>query len=161
MQSTANTVSHITNPAGNKDVTRPQIIDDFISMYQQLNKDTLHLLTEVYSDEVIFQDPLHKVQGLENLTTYFANLYANVDFIEFNIKDVSSTHEQASVFWEMHYRHFKLNKGNLITVEGMSQLKFSSKITSHRDYFDLGSMLYEQLPLLGHMIKLVKNKASA
>nr|WP_319593236.1 nuclear transport factor 2 family protein [Shewanella donghaensis] len=139
-------------------------------MYKQLNKDTLHLLKPVYSDDVVFQDPLHKVEGIQLLTLYFANLYANVDHIEFDIKEVSFNHEQASVFWEMQYSHPKLNKGDLISVEGMSQLKFSKqthsnttsaqKITSHRDYFDLGSMLYEQIPLLGSLIKMVKNKAS-
>ncbi|WP_102531381.1 nuclear transport factor 2 family protein [Shewanella sp. 10N.286.52.B9] len=161
MPSTANTVSHLTEPASNNDLARPQIIDDFIGMYQQLNKDSLHLLNQVYSDEIIFQDPLHKVEGIENLSLYFANLYANVDHIEFDIKEVSCSHQQAAVFWAMHYRHSKLNNGQLITVEGMSQLKFSDKITAHRDYFDLGSMLYEQLPLVGRLIKFIKNKASA
>ncbi|WP_076541286.1 nuclear transport factor 2 family protein [Shewanella sp. UCD-KL21] len=130
-------------------------------MYQQLNKDSLHLLKQVYSDDISFQDPLHKVEGIENLTLYFANLYANVDHIEFNIKQVSCSHQQAAVFWVMRYRHPKLNKGQLITVEGMSQLSFNEKITAHRDYFDLGSMLYEQLPLIGRLIKYIKNKASA
>ncbi|MCL1067202.1 nuclear transport factor 2 family protein [Shewanella olleyana] len=143
------------------DLVQPQIIDDFINMYQSLNKNSLYLLKQVYSKDVVFQDPLHKVHGLNDLTNYFANLYENVDSIDFDIKQVNATSSQASVFWCMTYSHSKLNGGNPITVDGMSHLSFSEKITAHRDYFDLGQMLYEQLPLLGKVISMVKTKASS
>ncbi len=140
---------------------QPQIIDDFVNMYQRLNKDTLHLLKQVYSDDIVFQDPLHTVKGMSALTDYFANLYANVDSINFDIQQICATSEQASVFWKMTYSHSKLNRANPIQVDGMSHLIFSDKITSHRDYFDLGQMLYEQIPVLGKVISMVKAKASS
>ncbi|WP_228768399.1 nuclear transport factor 2 family protein [Shewanella sp. TC10] len=143
------------------ELVQPQIIDDFINMYQSLNKNSLHLLKQVYSKDVVFQDPLHKVDGLNDLTNYFANLYENVDSIDFDIQQVNSTSSQASIFWRMTYSHSKLNGGKSITVDGMSHLSFSEKITAHRDYFDLGQMLYEQLPLLGKVIGMVKAKASS
>jgi hypothetical protein len=59
----------------------------------------------------------------------------------------------------MTYSHPKLNKGQSINVEGMSQLRFSDKIFAHRDYFDVGQMLYEQVPFLGGLIGLLKNRA--
>jgi len=38
----------------------------------------------------------------------------------------------------------------------MSHLKFADgKVISHRDYFDLGEMLYEHIPLLGGVIKSI------
>jgi hypothetical protein len=42
--------------------------------------------------------------------------------------------------------------GTLIKID-----KFE-KIIFHRDYFDAGAMLYEQIPLLGRVIKWVKQK---
>jgi hypothetical protein len=43
-------------------------------------------------------------------------------------------------------------------VDGFSQISFEdNKVKHHRDYFDLGSMLYEQIPVLGLLIKKIKS----
>ena len=54
------------------------LVDDFIQLYQALNKDNLHLLAQVYDDNISFTDPMHQITGLASLTQYFAKLYKNV-----------------------------------------------------------------------------------
>lgn len=145
----------------NSAVIKPNpLVDNFIELYQALNKNNLHLLGQVYGDDIIFTDPMHQISGLESLTQYFAKLYENVQHIQFEIKEVQQSDSQASLFWQMQYRHPKLNKGQLIRVDGMSQLKFNDKIYFHRDYFDLGQMLYEQVPFVGGLIRLLKTRAA-
>lgn len=145
----------------NSAVIKPNpLVDNFIELYQALNKNNLHLLGQVYGDDIIFTDPMHQISGLESLTQYFAKLYENVQHIQFEIKEVQQSDSQASLFWQMQYRHPKLNKGQLISVDGMSQLKFNDKIYFHRDYFDLGQMLYEQVPFIGGFIRLLKMRAA-
>ncbi|PTA50901.1 transcriptional regulator [Shewanella morhuae] len=145
----------------NSAVIKPNpLVDNFIELYQALNKNNLHLLGQVYGDDIIFTDPMHQISGLESLTQYFAKLYENVQHIQFEIKEVQQSDSQASLFWQMQYRHPKLNKGQLIRVDGMSQLKFNDKIYFHRDYFDLGQMLYEQVPCVGGLIRLLKTRAA-
>ncbi|MGI2064942.1 nuclear transport factor 2 family protein [Shewanella sp. MF08487] len=145
----------------NSAVIKPNpLVDNFIELYQALNKNNLHLLGQVYGDDIIFTDPMHQISGLESLTQYFAKLYENVQHIQFEIKEVQQSDSQASLFWQMQYRHPKLNKGQLISVDGMSQLKFNDKIYFHRDYFDLGQMLYEQVPFIGGLIRLLKMRAA-
>ncbi|SIQ47028.1 SnoaL-like domain-containing protein [Shewanella morhuae] len=145
----------------NSAVIKPNpLVDNFIELYQALNKNNLHLLGQVYGDDIIFTDPMHQISGLESLTQYFAKLYENVQHIQFEIKEVQQSDSQASLFWQMQYRHPKLNKGQLIRVDGMSQLKFNDKIYFHRDYFDLGQMLYEQVPCVGGLIRLLKMRAA-
>ncbi|SUI76327.1 nuclear transport factor 2 family protein [Shewanella morhuae] len=145
----------------NSAVIKPNpLVDNFIELYQALNKNNLHLLGQVYGDDIIFTDPMHQISGLESLTQYFAKLYENVQHIQFEIKEVQQSDSQASLFWQMQYRHPKLNRGHLISVDGMSQLKFNDKIYFHRDYFDLGQMLYEQVPCVGGLIRLLKMRAA-
>ncbi|MCU7993976.1 nuclear transport factor 2 family protein [Shewanella glacialipiscicola] len=145
----------------NSAVIKPNpLVDNFIELYQALNKNNLHLLGQVYGDDIIFTDPMHQISGLESLTQYFAKLYENVQHIQFEIKEVQQNDSQASLFWQMQYRHPKLNRGHLIRVDGMSQLKFNDKIYFHRDYFDLGQMLYEQVPCVGGLIRLLKTSAA-
>ena len=40
---------------------------EFLNMCQNLNKDNLHLLGAIYSENVQFIDPAHEINGLENM----------------------------------------------------------------------------------------------
>ena len=62
----------------------------------------------------------------------------------------------------MTYQHPKLKSGEKIVVSGHSYLvSFEDKVITHRDYFDVGSMLYEHLPLIGYGISWIKKKATS
>lgn len=142
------------------DALPQEIIARFISVYQQLNKDSLELLNEIYSEDIRFSDPLHKIAGLNTLTGYFKTLYQNVESIDFVIHQVIRDENTAALTWTMNLVHPKLNAGNGISVEGVSLLTFNSKIIQHQDYFDLGAMLYEQLPIVGGLIGFIKSKVA-
>ena len=51
---------------------------DFAERFAALSKDNLELLGELYSDDVLFRDPLHEVRGLSEMRRYFSELYADV-----------------------------------------------------------------------------------
>lgn len=136
------------------------VVERFMTLYQMLNKDNLHLLSLVYDENIIFQDPMHKVVGLEALTQYFSRLYQNVSHIRFDIQHVSQSVDEAALYWVMEYTHPKLNHGRMISVDGMTRLTFSHRVTLHRDYFDVGQMLYEHVPLMGYGIQLLKQRAA-
>jgi hypothetical protein len=60
----------------------------------------------------------------------------------------------------MQLRHKRIRKGNPVAVEGISQLVIrEGRVLSHRDYFDIGQLLYENLPLLGGVIRWIRNQA--
>jgi hypothetical protein len=149
------------------DVTRenstpmPLWLSNFVKIYQTLSTDNLELLETIYHNEVTFIDPIHELEGFDNLFQYFQDLYENLLSCEFVINNVIAQEDQAAIYWTMSYQHPKLNKGNVINVTGSSHIKgHEDKVIYHRDYLDLGSMLYEQLPFLGKLIKLIKNKAA-
>jgi hypothetical protein len=43
-----------------------------------------------------------------------------------------------------------------VTVPGSTHIKYREKVHYHRDYFDAGALLYEQIPLVGFMIRAIK-----
>jgi hypothetical protein len=46
-------------------------------------------------------------------------------------------------------------------LNGVTELRFTDgKVQSHYDHYDLGAMLYEHLPVMGSLIKLVKSKVA-
>ncbi|NTS76472.1 nuclear transport factor 2 family protein [Catenovulum sp. SM1970] len=142
-------------------MAQPKWLQHFLSTYQALNKDNLARLTDIYHDEIEFEDPLHKVVGLTDLNQYFANLYENVTDIHFDIHHYIAQDNQAAIYWTMVYSHPKLNSGQDIQVEGHSLLTIvGDRVIRHRDYVDMGAMLYEHIPLLGWGVKAIKNRAS-
>jgi len=139
----------------------PLWLSNFVVIYQKLSTDNLDLLATIYHEQVTFIDPIHKVEGFKDLYQYFASLYQNLSSCDFVIDDVIWQDSQASIFWTMTYQHPKLNKGKNVTVLGTSNIKGQDdKVIYHRDYLDLGAMLYEQLPVLGKLTKWIKNNAA-
>ena len=132
----------------------------FIALYQQLNLQQLHRLPEVYADEVVFIDPAHRIEGLAALNDYFAALYQRLAYCRFEIISQQQQGTQAWLSWVMTFSHPRLAAGQPIRVEGATRLEFDAagKVMVHRDYFDLGSLLYEQLPLLGPLVRLIKGR---
>ena len=139
----------------------PEWLTSFVKIYQQLSVDNLPLLEELYHKDIVFIDPMHKLKGIAKLTDYFQALYTNLFSCKFVITNVIYNNNQAAIYWQMTYVHPKLNGGNAVSVIGSSHIKGSQdKVTFHQDYIDLGAMLYEQLPIVGRLIKWIKTKAA-
>ncbi len=132
------------------------ILERFTRTYHRLNGQSMGLLQELYSDDVLFQDPFHRVSGLPALTAYFTALYRNVESISFRFEDAVVQGDNVMLTWAMSFTHPKLNGGDMVIVPGSTHLRFRDKVFYHRDYFDGGAMLYEQLPLIGMVIRAIK-----
>ncbi len=140
----------------------PFWLANFIDAYQQLSVDNLSCLNTVYHSDVEFQDPLHKLSGFDSLADYFTELYQNVSSCRFVVNQVMHKDDNAAIYWTMTYRHKQLNGGKSIVVQGHSLLKGQgNKVIYHRDYLDVGQMLYEHIPVLGGIIRWLKKRVSA
>lgn len=138
------------------------LISDFLKLYNQLDKSNLQLLNEVYADNIIFEDPLHRIEGLPALTDYFANMYENLNQGQFEIHTSFEQDDQASVYWVMTFSHKKIKQGQSLKVNGNTYLEFENgKVVYHRDYFDAGEMIYQHLPVFGTVINLIKRRTAA
>jgi hypothetical protein len=133
------------------------------NMYLRVDKKLLKGLTDIYSDDIQFRDPLHAVNGIKSLTDYFAGLMNDLVEcrFEFHHSMEMSERGEAILFWTMHYRHKKLAGGKTLELTGNSHLLFNDKVYYQRDYFDAGSMLYEHIPVMGFAIRQIKKKVGA
>ena len=132
----------------------------FATEFAALDASNLARLGELYSDDILFRDPLHEVRGLPAVRGYFGELYANISELRFDFYGFDQSAEgEGYLRWTMSYRHPRLRGGELIRVEGCSHLLWSDgKVHRHRDYFDAGALLYEHLPVLGSLIRWLKRR---
>lgn len=140
-------------------------LEAFCAAFNKLDKNCTELLYELYTDDVVFIDPLHRIEGIEALASYFQQLYENVTSCHFDFHDRLVQDNRANVSWTMYLRHPRLAGGGVVKVEGCSLLVFAAgapqRVSRHRDYFDVGAMLYEQLPLVGPLVRWTKQRVTA
>ncbi len=134
------------------------LLDEFCQYYAELDQKPLSQLEQIYSDDIQFCDPVHCIHGIAIFTRYFEELMQQVQRCRFDIEQVVEQDQEAYVRWVMNFQHPRLNGGQLISVPGVSHLRFAEKIHYHCDYYDLGAMLYEHIPLLGTLVKGIKKR---
>ena len=122
---------------------------------------------EFYSEDAVFVDPFGKIEGIENITAHYLNLYENVEEIRFDPlntiiqKDDDDFSSYQEIFeWRMTLVHKRLDSGKPVVLEGISFFRYENgKAVYHRDYFDLGAMLYEKVPVIGSLVRWVKDRS--
>jgi len=134
-----------------------KIIEKFQSVYQALDLSNVNLVKTIYTDDIVFIDPFHEVQGLPALVEYFSKLYRNLDSCSFEFLKFYANSSSAMLTWEMKFSH-RAFKHRFIEVPGSTEIRFDEKIYFHRDYFDAGKMLYENIPVLGSAIRYIKRQ---
>lgn len=145
---------------GNRDSAVPATLDRFRDLFNRLDAGNLDQLPSVYAENIQFEDPFSSVSGLDQLTHYFAGAYANVIACRFDFGEPVVNGENVGITWVMYLRHKRIRRGQEIHVEGMSRLVIrNGKVARHRDYFDAGQLLYENLPVVGGLIRWVRNQA--
>lgn len=132
-------------------------------IFNEFNGKNLDLLDQYYNEAIVFEDPLHKVEGLLSLKAYYKKMYSNVSNIRFHFTKFHSAHQTLTSEWILYLQAPSLNFGREVKVHGCSILNFGEdhKVIYHRDYFDVGEMVYEKIPVLGCLIGTLKKKLSS
>jgi len=137
------------------------IIELFKTSYSDMMQLNLGHLDRLYADDLVFKDPVHQIRGLAAMQDYMADITTNVQECRFEFLDQLVSDRAAYIKWDMHFRHAKLGGGRLITVRGISQIHFDQRIHYHEDAYDMGQMLYEQVPMIGGVNRWLKARLAA
>lgn len=144
----------------NKNTSVDETFGRFKQLFNNLCSGNMAELGSVYGDNVEFTDPFSSVKGIDQLTEYFTDAYANVISCGFDFGEPVINGGDVCIAWVMHLQHKRIRKGRPVTVDGISQLVIQDgRVVSHRDYFDVGQLLYENLPVMGGVIRWIRNQA--
>lgn len=137
-------------------------IKKFESFYTDLASMKIEQLASVYSKDVVFIDPIAAHEGINAVEDYFSKLLHNAKYCTFTIHEIQETKtDNHVVTWQMVFTSSRMNKGQPIAVDGITVLKIADdRVVYHRDYYDLGQMVYENIPFIGRLIKKIKKALS-
>ncbi len=135
-------------------------LENFVCFYNSLNADNLAGLAQIYHPDVVFSDPVHRVEGLLALQAYFSHAYARLTQSHFNAQNMAVNGVVGFVSWQMRIRHPAIAQGSEILVDGCSELHWheDGRIIFHRDYYDLTQMVYQHLPVMRWLTGKIKQQ---
>jgi len=139
-------------------VNKHSITNRLMQFYSSFSASSMAQISTLYAKNVVFKDPIHEVKGLNDLHDYFLGMMKKTTTCEFEFLDYS---ENSFYSWKMYFTHPKINGGQQVAVEGVSHIKVDEEshlITYQQDYYDMGAMLYEHLPVLGWSIDKLKSR---
>ena len=131
-------------------------IENYCKFFSSLTSDFDDELFEQYfASDSLFQDPFQRVQGRKEIIAIFRHMFKTLENPRFVIKESLLNENSGYIRWEFFY--------NSKSFEGMSHVVFdqNSLVTSHIDYWDAASNVYEHIPILGSLLRLIKTKIIA
>ena len=133
------------------------VVHRLMDVYNRLDSEHLHLLDEIYSADVLFEDPAQRIYGLSALRERMGELYRNVRSCRFTYNTRVEAQGTAMLEWTMHLRHVRFHPDRELNLPGATLLHFDEGgVYLHRDFYDLGALIYERVPLLGRLIRRIK-----
>lgn len=127
--------------------------------YETISVDSLSQLPEFYTDDCYFKDPFNETRSREDIHRIFTAMFDTLDSPRFIVDEMIGDGAKAFLAWRFEFGW----RGRRMTILGGSHLRFSSdgRVQYHRDYWDVAEELYEKLPVLGWIMRRIRNMARA
>lgn len=148
-----------------------------IEFFEQMNSESVNQIEALYDPGAEFRDPFNTVTGHEAIRHIFIDMYEQLEQPEFVVTQAFENmseavagdksadpdyQHQAFVTWDFKFRFKRFRRGQDQLVQGSSHLVFSpgGKLLIHHDYWDAAHQMYEKLPLVGALMRWMKQRAS-
>lgn len=131
------------------------------AFFESISPEALRRIDEIYAADAFFKDPFNEVRGLERIRRIFEHMFVQVEAPRFVVREVVTDGRHAFLTWDFLFRARRLGEAQQV-IHGASHLKFDAdgRVNYHRDYWDAAEELYEKIPLLGGLMRLLRRRAA-
>jgi ketosteroid isomerase-like protein len=142
-------------------MTRSAPLERLVDYWHTLTPETVAAITTVYTDDAYFRDPFNEVTGIEKIRHIFTDMFVRMDVPKFTIIETIEQPHGALLIWDFTFRLKTLKPELDRRIHGTSHVRFAAdgRVQYHRDYWDTAGELYEQLPLVGTLMRYLKKRA--
>ncbi|MFT6863914.1 MAG: hypothetical protein ACJAVK_002476 [Akkermansiaceae bacterium] len=121
-----------------------------------LNENT----SKAYAEGAYLDDTIVTHYGPDEIKDYFIQTAETMTSFEVNILDTTRSGPDHYIRWEMIFAAPRLSGGEPIHSVGVSQVRFDSegKVAFHQDFWDSGKNIYGQIPVVGGLIAVIRNR---
>ena len=135
----------------------PQHIDALVDYFEHITPAGVETMGDYYDESAYFRDPFNEVHTLAEIQAIFRKMYQQVDEPHFKILARYISDNAVTLTWDFSFR-MKLPASQEKQIHGLTLLHFNDagKVIYHRDYWDAAQELYEQIPAIGVVFKLMR-----
>lgn len=127
-----------------------------LDWFASLSPQTLDDIDAVYAESATFRDPFQALHGRAAIRALYARMFQRLQAPRFVIGEVVAQGERAFVSWDFSFelggRAQQIHGGTLLTLAA------DGRIAAHRDYWDAAEGVYEKLPLVGALLRVIKRR---
>lgn len=107
-----------------------------------------------YADSFFFNDTLHSFHERAALQAYMNQISTQLEHSAIEVHQVVVDGADVFVRWRMHFASASLESNSI----GMSHLRFNEagEVVLHQDFWDSGHGLYAHLPVVGFLVRRVR-----
>lgn len=140
--------------------THADDLQRLIEFFEALTVDTARLTDTIYSADAFFKDPFNEVVGVDQIRRLFEHMFSQVEAPRFVVTTHVLQGSEAFLTWDFLFRMKRFSSAEQC-IRGATHLRFNAdgKCCLHRDYWDAAEELYEKLPVLGGLMRVLKKAA--
>ena len=137
-----------------------------VQLFNHLQPSDLQRLDQFYTADAQFKDPFNEVQGLSPIQGIFEHMYASLEAPRFVVTQQVLQGTHAFVTWDFLFSIRKHQPQVVHTIRGATHFVLREeqgvwRIAVHRDYWDAAEELYEKLPVVGNVMRWLKQRVNA
>ena len=134
-----------------------------VNFFENLTPQSVVNMGSHYDARARFVDPFNDVQGLAAIEHIFQHMFVALVEPRFAVTTQVLQGQQCFLTWDFHFRFKRFQTTTPQTIRGATHLVFSEAglVTLHRDYWDAAQELYEKLPVVGGLMRWLKQKANS
>lgn len=141
----------------------PTTLTQTIAAFEALTPQSVADLGRIYAPDARFIDPFNDVQGVARIQQVFRHMFETLEQPHFVVTGKVVDGDQCFLLWDFRFRFRAFRRDVAQTIAGTSHLKFDAQglITLHHDYWDAAHGLYQQMPVLGSLMRWLRRRANS
>lgn len=135
-------------------------VDALVQYFETLTPQSVAGLSQFYAEDCRFKDPFNDVRGQAELVAIFRHMFEQLDVPRFIVQERVVEAPRVLLTWDFEFRFRRWQSRATQTIHGASLLTFDATglVAVHRDYWDAAEELYEKLPGIGALLRLLKRQ---
>jgi steroid delta-isomerase len=135
-------------------------VEALVRFFETLTPQSLAELPRHFAEDCRFRDPFNDVRGLPALDAIFRHMFERLDAPRFIVRERVFEAPRLFLTWDFEFRFRGFRPSETQRIHGSSLITFDAtgRVAIHRDYWDTAEELYEKLPLLGFLLRRLKQQ---
>jgi predicted ester cyclase len=130
------------------------------AFFEKVTPATIEDIRSLVTDDVRFKDPFNDVRGIDRLVRILEKMFEDADDIRFTMREQAGDGPVYFLRWSFSCRPRSRVLKGAWNVDGISAITLTEDglVKEHVDYWDAGEQLYEHLPIIGNLLRIIRRR---